>query len=368
MAVASSCYLWRSRKQPSNANPPPVTILKPLKGHERGLYENLLSFFRQDYPHFQILFAATRVDDPALAVVSKLRREFPSLDIGLVISDRRIGFNPKVNNLANLSPLIKHELILLSDSDARVMPDFLRRMAATFEDPQVGAATCFFHSAVRGGLWGRLESLAVNSYFLPQAAVAMALGVRFAMGAATMIRWKAFEQAGGFQSLAQHLADDYKLGEAIQEAGWRLELADCAAETQPRDGRGLEHFRHQVRWQSMVRLCHPMGYLSAALLSHGFPWLVLSMLWSGPDMASLKLAALILAAKASATVLIAARLGCRPPWRALILLPISECFLWSSWMAGWRCQKVFWRGQLYQLGEQGGLEPALNATPAVVEP
>jgi ceramide glucosyltransferase len=353
--VAAAALLRRRR--PPLEDLPPVTILKPLKGAERGLYENLVSFCDQDYPGLQLLFAVASPDDPALSVVARLRRDRPGRDIDVVVSDGRLGCNPKINNIANAYPLAKHGLLLLSDSDIRVPPDFLRRCVAPLGDPKVGLVTCFYRCAEARGLWGALEELCVNAHFLPQALLAGAVGLRFAMGAATIVRRRVFDQAGGFGALADHLADDFALGEMVERSGYRIEFADVVVESMPPDSpRFLEIFRHQVRWQRTVRLCNPAGYCGSFLL-HGFSLATLALLIFGWDTRLAALAAGLLAAKALAAAAIQRLGGRRQRLIGLACLPLSEWLSFGAWLSGFAPGAVLWRGQLYHVLPKGRLVP-----------
>ena len=367
--AAASAFLGRRffapRRPPKAGAMPPITVVKPLKGEDAELYENLASFCRQDYPCFQLLFCVASPEDPALAVVSRLKRDFPSVDVEIVVSKHRIGYNPKVNNMANAYPFAKYDLLLMSDSDIRVDPAFLRRMAAPFEDNGVGVATSFYQAAGSRGLWGHLEGLSVNAGFLPSAATAAAFGMRFTMGAAMMVRRKAFEQAGGYPALADHLADDFILGELVREAGWRIEVVEGAVDTVPCIFSAVEHFRHMTRWARTIRLCQPAGFY-ATIVQHGFSLLTLRLLAAGPDRAGLVLLAGIWAAKAVAAAGLASRLGGRQPMRALWLLPLSEWISFGAWLAACASDTVLWRGELFVIRSRGRLQPA--EAPARDEP
>ncbi|OGR95707.1 MAG: hypothetical protein A2V88_16225 [Elusimicrobia bacterium RBG_16_66_12] len=349
---------------------PPVTVIKPLKGAEAALYENLASFCRQDYPCYQLLFCLQGPEDPALAVVARLRKDFPGVDMEVVVSKSRIGYNPKVNNMANAYPFAKYDLLLMSDSDIRARPDFLRRMAAPFADPSVGLVTSFYQATGTHGLWGNLEALSINANFLPNALCAASFGLRFAMGAGMMVRRAAFEASGAYHNLADHLADDFWLGESIREAGWNLALSDAVVDTVPDIAGGAEHFRHLTRWARTIRICNPFGY-AASLVQHGFSLLTLKVLLIGPDARSLGLLAGIWAAKAAASASLSLDLGGRQPLRALWLLPAAEWFGFAAWVAGCGSSRVLWRGELYDVQPHGRLVPAAvqpSAQPATVEP
>ncbi|HEX4047735.1 MAG TPA: bacteriohopanetetrol glucosamine biosynthesis glycosyltransferase HpnI [Elusimicrobiota bacterium] len=366
-------FLRGLRRRATAPSLPPVTVIKPLKGADGPLYENLASFFRQEYPCFQLVFCLQSPDDPALGVVTRLKREFPDADMEVVVSKNRIGFNPKVNNMANGYAFAKYDLLLLSDSDVHARPDFLRRMVVPFEDTGVGLVTAFYEATGSRGLWGHMEALSVNASFLPQALCAAAFGMRFAMGAAMMVRRAAFESAGGFYNLADHLADDFWLGESIREAGWNLELSDAVVETVPDIDDGAEHFKHLVRWARTIRICQPAGY-AASLIQHGFSLLTLEVILFGADRRALALMLGIWAAKAAASAFLGDALGGRQPVRALLLLPLAEWFSFAAWIAGCGSSRVLWRGELYEVQSQGRLvpvavpTPALRRRPAAVEP
>lgn len=364
-AVAAAVFSRRfllARSSRAAAPLPPITLIKPLKGEDLDLEDNLASFCRQDYPCYQVLFCLASPDDPALAAVSRLKKEFPEADIEVVVSKSRIGYNPKVNNMANAYPFAKYDLLLMSDSDIKVEPGFLRRMAVPFSDPAVGLTTSFYQASGARGLWGFMEALSINAHFLPQAACAAYFGMRFAMGAAMMVRRRAFEETGAFQNLADHLADDFRLGESVREAGWRVETAEGIVDSIPGIGSAAGHLAHMIRWARTIRLCQPAGFY-ASLIQHGFSLLTLRLLVQGPDAAGTALLAGIWAAKAASALSLGAGLGGRQPALALCLLPLSEWFAFAAWVAACGSDTVVWRGELFHVREQGQLEPAAPPSP-----
>ncbi|MFI5348502.1 MAG: bacteriohopanetetrol glucosamine biosynthesis glycosyltransferase HpnI [Elusimicrobiota bacterium] len=373
-AAAAAFFGWRflgrlKRRSSSAGSLPAVTVIKPLKGAEGPLYENLASFCRQEYPCFQLVFCLQTPDDPALGVVSRLKREFPDVDMEIVVSKNRIGYNPKVNNMANGYAFAKYDLILLSDSDVHARPDFLRRMVVPFADTGVGLVTAFYEATGSHGLWGHMEALSINASFLPQALCAASFGMRFAMGAAMMVRRAAFESTGAFHNLADHLADDFWLGESVREAGWKMEMSDAVVETVPDINDGAQHFMHLVRWARTIRICQPVGY-AASLIQHGFSLMTIKVLLFGADRRTLALMAGIWAAKAGASVFLGRALGGRQPARALWLLPLAEWFSFAAWIAGCGSSRVLWRGELYDVQSHGRLVPVTPAhsRPVAVEP
>lgn len=344
------------RRREDAAELPPISIIKPLRGHEKYLRENLASFCRQNYPCFQVILCIQSELDPAMPVVKEIQRAFPHIDLEVVVSTNRMGFNPKVNNMANGYPFAKYDLILMSDSDISAAPDLLRRMAAPFSSPRTGLVTAFYEATMSRGFWGHLEALSINSRFLPEALTAASYGMRFAMGAAMMVRRSAFDEIGGFQRMADHLADDWWLGQSLREAGWSIDIADATVETVPDITSAHEHFQHLVRWARTIRICNPWGY-AGSLIQQGFALLFLKIIFFGLNAHSLALLLCVWGAKALATAAISSRLSGRQSFAALALIPVAELLAFGAWVAGCFSTRVLWRGQLYEVEARGRLVP-----------
>jgi len=359
--VHAAGLFWRpdGRRDDAPAADPltPITVLKPIKGADQGMYENLSSFLSQDHPRFQVVFCLQDPRDPALPILRRLQNEFPRTDLQIVISHNRIGFNPKVNNLSNALPHIKHDLIMISDSDVRVEPDFLRRAALPFSDPKVGLVTAFYQSRHAVGLGPALESLAVNAWFLPQAVGAVGMGMRFAMGAVMMVRRGVFEEIGGFHALSLHLADDYVLGASTQALGHRIAVLRPVVACVPDAWTIREHFEHLVRWSRTIFVCQPTGYLGSGLL-HGFSLMLLAALFH-PSWTMLSLLALVAGVRMLSVAWIHCRyVGNREILRHLWLLPASDLLQAAAWLGGFRSRQVVWRGQSYDICAKGRLVPS----------
>jgi ceramide glucosyltransferase len=267
LAMSYSITAWRAVRRQIRAprvamsDAPPVTVLKPLCGAEHAIYECLRSFCEQDYPRFQIVFGVSDSDDPAIAVVRRLQREFPGRDLKLAIDGRQHGSSPKVSNLINMMALARHDYLVIADSDVRVTRGYLAKVVAPLLDPRVGIVTCSYRGWPRAGLWSLLGCLFINEWFTPSVRVAAMAGSRsFAFGATIAIRRQVLASIGGFEAIANQLADDYRLGELTRRMGLRTVLSEVVVETCV-DERNLDELlRHELRRLRTIRAVRPAGH------------------------------------------------------------------------------------------------------------
>src|SRR5262249_56694792 len=195
-----------------------VTILKPLHGDEPGLFDNLRSFCTQDYEgDIQIVFGVQDPGDGAIAIVERLRKLNPDCDLDLVVDPQAHGLNRKVSNLVNMAPRIRHDVVVLADSDMRVDPGYLARVIAALEEPGIGAVTCLYYGVGVTGTWASLGALVINAHFLPSVIAGLGLGLaRPCFGSTMALRREALAAIGGFKPFADCLADDYAMGAALR--------------------------------------------------------------------------------------------------------------------------------------------------------
>lgn len=343
----------RSRlAQPVTGNfTPPLTVMKPLCGIEPELADNLRSFCRQDYGTFQIVCGVRDPNDEAIAVVEGIKREFPDHDITLVVDERAVGSNLKVCNLANMADAARHDILVISDSDMRVGPDYLKSVAAPFASPKVGAATCIYSASARaanGGLASRLGAMFINDWFLPSALIAIAFGrLSFCFGATMAVRRRVVEKFGGFAALAHHIADDYLLGRKVTEEGHKIAFVPYVVEniTFEQDLKGL--FAHELRWARTIRAVQPLGY-TLSFITEAVP---LALLAAIPVYVATASAAMAMAPLACALALrlalhyaVSAAVG---PKGSLTprLIPLRDLFSAAVRIASFFGTRVIWRGQ-----------------------
>ena len=222
----------RSRRATPSGFEPPVSILKPLSGSDEGLEENLESFFRLDYPSYELVFSFASRDDPAFAVARRVADRHPSIDTTFVFDAREPGGNAKVNRLVAAVRHARHRLLLFSDGNVRVRPDFLRRAVAPFADRRPGLVSHLFRAVGARSFASRVETLYLNGCLLPgTAAIASVLRIPCVVGKSILVSRRALEAIGGIGSLRDHLAEDYLLGRAVQAAGFRVVLSADVIDT-----------------------------------------------------------------------------------------------------------------------------------------
>ncbi len=346
--IAAIRFFRRERSRTLPVFSPPVSLLKPVRGVDFGSYENFASFCVQDYPEYEILFCVNEMSDAAVPVIEKVMQEFPGRDIRILSDAPQIGSNRKINNLALLTSEAKHEILLQTDGDVRVGPNHVRELVAPFVDPSVGVVSCFYRGIAQKSFWAELEAVGTASDFFAGALVAeWKEGITFALGASvgTSKTWLA--KIGGYQALANLLADDYEIGNRVHQAGGKVLLCREPVWTMY-PAQGMKGFwDHQVRWARTVRLCRPASYLGL-LFTHGLPWSLLAAAvapsaWVG---AGYLLAYLVLRFTMAWVVGIWG-INDNVLRRRLWLLPVRDSLNFAVWLGGLASNRVTWGGLEY---------------------
>jgi ceramide glucosyltransferase len=249
LAIAAVRFRRRPRPLACTSGLPPVSLLKPLCGPEPGLETNLASFFAQDYPSFEIIFGTRNSHDPALQVVRAVHKCYPQVPVKFVFSGEPDRPNAKVCSLQKMCAQASSDYLVISDSDVRVAPDYLRKVIAPLLDPKVGLVTCLYRGVPTGGIWSRLEALGMSVEMTAGVMVADLLeGMRFALGPSMATRRDVLEAIGGFEILADYCADDYVLGHRIYQSGRRVVLSEHVIDHVVNNRSFLPSILHQLRW------------------------------------------------------------------------------------------------------------------------
>src|SRR5581483_6851092 len=315
---------------------PPVSILKPLKGTDPGMYEALRSHCLQDYPQFEVLCGVGDRNDPAIPVAEKLIEESPQRAIRLLVCEKKLGANGKVSTLAQLAALANHELLVVNDSDIRVGPDYLRTVVTELGQPGVGLITSLYRAVPAGTLASRLEALGISTDFVPGILAARLIErrLRFALGATLALRKRDLQAIGGFEAIAGYLADDYELGRRIAASDLGVKLSRCVVETHVPDYHFGQFFSHQLRWARTIRGARPRAYFGLPL-TFTLPWAMLGLVLArGAGWAWLLLGVAAALRLTMAAVMTSAVLDDKPACRWLWLVSVRDLLAVAVWAAG----------------------------------
>ena len=343
-------FFRRERKRILRNYTPSVSLLKPVRGTDFASYENYSSFCRQEYPDYEILFAVNEAEDGAVPLIRRLIAEFPACQIRIFVGAENLGANRKVNKLARLSREARHEILVLTDGDVRVGPNYLREVVAPFVEESVGAVTSFYRGIAERNLGAELEAIGASSDFFSGVLMAeWTEGINFALGASIVTTKRWLSRIGGFESFAGALADDYELGVRIAEAGGRVLLSRESVWTVYPAQTAKSFWNHQLRWARTVRLCRPLSYLGL-IFTLGLPWavfaaLVAPMKWIG---AAYLLAYLVLRFVMAWTVGVWG-VGDDVLRRKLWLVPLRDALYSAVWLASFASNRITWGGQQYTM-------------------
>ncbi|MBW4561896.1 MAG: bacteriohopanetetrol glucosamine biosynthesis glycosyltransferase HpnI [Mojavia pulchra JT2-VF2] len=342
---------------------PPVTILKPICGVDWEADKNLASFCQQNYPEYQIIFAVRDRNDPGIKVVEKIIQQFPDVDINLVVSDRIIGANLKVSNLANAVTAAKHEILLIADSDIRVGTDYLQRVIQPFQDEQVGVVTCLYRSLAQG--WVTiLEAIGTACDFHANVLVSNQLeGIKFAFGSTIVIRKQALEAIGGFGAIADYLADDFQLGYLPAEAGYKVVLSDYVVDHVLATSTVADTIARQIRWARCICVSRPWGYLGL-LFTYGTVNSLLLLLTTEGSIFSWNVLVITLLLRLVMGWVVGVGILNDPSAKKFLwMIPIRDLIHFVIWCCGFMGTTIEWRGQHLKLIKGGKLVAIANNSP-----
>jgi ceramide glucosyltransferase len=365
-AVSFALTLWRwivsvrfplHRRTAVHASLPGVTFLKPLKGCDAETKNCLRSWFLQEYPGpVQILFGVASADDPARPIVRELLAEFPNVDARLIVCGENLGANAKVSTLRQLEPHCRHELLMISDADVRVPPDFALNVTPFLADPAVGLVNCFYRLANPSTVAMQWEAVAVNADFWTQVLQARSLRpVDFALGAVMTLPAAQLKAIGGFATLADFLADDYQLGRQVARQNKRIEFATVVAACCDPPMTWAQAWAHQSRWARTICACQRAPFF-LSILGNSTLWPVLLLLDTRQPLALCASAGCVafrvVTALRQQSRLTQSR-GHALYWWMAPVKDLLDALLWAGAFAG---NRIVWRGDHYRILPGGKLQ------------
>lgn len=352
-------FISRAKEQtpvslPIDNNHPLVSILKPIKGIDDNLEDNLCSFFELDYPTYEIIFGVDSEDDPAIPIIKRVVNKYNHINSQLVISDRKSGLNPKVNNLINIYPYAKGQLILISDSNTKCNKDFLINLIAHFNDDGLGMLTATIRGHGEKNIVSAMENIHLNTFVAPSIFAASSLAdIQITIGKAILIRREALDTIGGFYSLTNYLAEDFMMGKKVKEAGYKVMtspiLIDNINEKIP-----LKKFinRHS-RWSKMRFRIDPFHYLLEPFTNPVALGLLLFPFFNGIFIYFI----LTILLKMLLDYFIARKTNGNHKFYAYLLIPFKDLMIFAIWLIPFFNSRVKWRNNVMLIREESLLMP-----------
>jgi len=343
---------------------PPLSLLKPLHGAEPGLEAELESFFQQDYPAYEILFCTRAPDDPGLEIARRVAARHPNIPAKFLSTNGHPDYiNAKVASMELTEAAASHDILVISDSDVRVTPEYLRAVALPFDDPRVGGMTCPYRGvAVEGGLWARLEAIGMSVEMTSGVLAARAMeGMQFVLGPTMAFRRETIRNMGGFKVTADHCADDFVLGNQTYKLGETVILSHHAIDHMVINSNFVDSMKHQVRWMKSTRFSRPAGHFVTSL-SFSLPFGILALAAAvafGHTALGIALFAWSIATRLALSIAVGRAVVADPSWFGLLVLyPIRDLMGFGFWLAGYWSNRILWRGRIFELLPGGKMRAA----------
>ncbi len=343
---------------------PPVSLFKPLHGAEPNLEAHLESFFRQDYPAFEILFCARMATDAGLEIARRVAERHPEIPTRFLFTGEATYINAKVSSMELMAAAARHDIWIISDSDVRVSPTYVGEIAAPFASDTVGAVTCLYRGVTYGNLWSQLEAAGMSVEMSAGVLTANLLeGMKFALGPTMAVRRRCVERMGGFGVLGPYCSDDFLLGAKVAEQAETVVLSHHVIDHIILNLSFAASVQHQVRWMKSTRFSRPLGHLGTAL-TFSVPFGLLAYL-TGMAMHRPIFGLLLLAYSVAQRMILAAAMGIyaveeHHPLRAVLLYPLRDLLGFGCWAASYADNTIVWRETRYRLN-RGGLMHAVDS-------
>jgi ceramide glucosyltransferase len=343
---------------------PPLTLMKPLHGADPGLEAYLETFFEQDYPEYEILFCARDAEDAGLKTARGVAARHPQIPVKFLSTGGNPDYiNDKVISMEKMEAAAAHAIFVISDSDVRVTPDYLRAVALPFADERVGAMTCPYRGvAAEGGVWARLEAVGMSVEMTAGVLAArMMEGMQFVLGPTMAFRREVIRAMGGFKVTADYCADDFVLGNETYKLGRTVALSHHAIDHMVLNSSFGASMKHQVRWMKSTRFSRPKGHFGTAL-TFSMPFGILAWIalaWMGHEWWGAALFGWGVATRLALSMAVGRVVVEDGSWFALLVLyPVRDLMGFCFWAASYAGRRVLWRGHVYELLPGGKMRAA----------
>ncbi|HUY82353.1 MAG TPA: glycosyltransferase [Acidobacteriaceae bacterium] len=344
---------------------PPVSLFKPLHGAEPNLEEHLATFFEQDYPEYEILFGARVATDEGLLAARRVAERYPHVPVKFVLTGEPWHINAKVCTLELMDKAAAHNIFIISDSDVRVTPNYIREVVAPFADAKVGAVTCLYRGVADKGLWAKLEAAGMSIEMTAGVLAADLMeGMQFTLGPTMAARRECVHEMGSFTLLGPYCADDFVLGNAIAAKGHTVVLSTHVIDHLILNSDFVDSQKHQVRWMKSTRFSRPKGHFGTSLtfsVPFGLLACATAMAMHHPVLGLALLGYSVATRAGMALVVGGAVVEDRHLLRTAVLYPLRDLLGFCYWAASYGSREIVWRNHIYRLAEGGRMLPRNGA-------
>jgi ceramide glucosyltransferase len=332
---------------------PPVSVLKPVHGMEAQLWQNIESFFRQDYPNYEILFAADEADDAALSVVREVSARYLQIPCRILVTGKPPWPNPPAYCFSRMTEVAANEILVTSDSDVEVAPNYLKEVVAPLLDPAIGMATCVYRGKNVAGFWSGLTAIGMSVEMTAGVLVANLFeGIKFGLGPTIAVKKEAVKQIGGYEVLGHYFANDFMIGNLIDKAGYRVVLSYHTINHIVNQKNFQKMWNNQIRWAKSTRYSRPKGHLGSGLIfavPFGLLGLLTATLLGKPILGFVLLGASILNRILESWVVGWGVVHDPVALKQLWLYPIRDLLGFVVWAASYTAARAVWRDNRYEL-------------------
>jgi ceramide glucosyltransferase len=372
LVIAGIWRFFSRRRDAPSVVLPPVTLFKPLHGEEPNLEAYLETFFEQDYPTYEIIFCARVSSDPGLLAAQRVAARYPRIPVKFLLTGEPWYTNAKVSSLELMEKWAAHDIFIISDSDVRVTPNYIRDVAAPFANEKVGAVTCLYRGVAERGLWSKLEATGMSIEMTAGVLTADLMeGMQFLLGPTMAVRRKCVSEIGGFGMLGSYCADDFVLGNEIAAKGYTVVLSTHVIDHIVLNTSFADSLKHQIRWMKSTRFSRPKGHFGTCLtfsVPFGLVAWAAATAMHRPMLGLCLLAYSVLTRSALAAVIGAFVVKERHLLRTALLFPLRDLLGFVYWMASYGGSEIVWRNQIYRLAKGGIMLPPEGAIDAKHEP
>lgn len=350
---------------------PPVSVLKPVHGNEAHLKENIESFFHQDYPEYEILFAADEADDPALPVIREICARYPNIPTRILVTGDPPWPNAQNYCFHKLTDAAKYDILVTSDSDVEVAANYLRDVVPPLLDPKIGAVTCAFRGKSAGGFWAYLDAIGQSVEFTAGVVMSNLLeSTKFGLGPTIAVRKDSIGSIGGFAGVREYLSNDFVVGNFIYKAGYQVMLSSHVVDHLCSSRSFRQMWERQLRWSMGTRYSRPKGHFGTGLtfaVPYGLLGLISASALGNPALGIALFAAALLNRIVQSWIVGWWAAGDPVARRTALIYPLRDLHGFALWCASYICKRSLWRDNNYEL-LKGGRLVARRANGAILTP